>query len=88
MRVVHEYARAHPSASPGSLGDLSLPEGGYFGPEIGGGMASATHQNGLNADVYYPIEPDAERAPLAMEEIRMRLAQDLRTTGSSRRGRM
>ncbi len=77
MRVVHEYARAHPSAPRVGIGDLSLPEGGYFGPEIGGGIGHATHQNGLDADLYYPIEPDAERAPLAIDEIRMRLAQDL-----------
>jgi len=77
MRVIHEYARAHPSAPRVGIGDLSLPEGGYFGPEIGGGIGHATHQNGLDADIYYPIEPDAERAPLRVDEIRMRLAQDL-----------
>jgi len=77
MRVIHEYARAHPSAPRVGIGDLSLPEGGYFGPEIGGGIGHATHQNGLDADLYYPIEPDAERAPLRVDEIRMRLAQDL-----------
>ena len=77
LRVIHDYARAHPAAPRVGIGDLSLPEGGYFGPEIGGGIGHATHQNGLDADVYYPIRSDRERAPLAVSEIRMRLAQDL-----------
>jgi murein endopeptidase len=77
LRVIHEYARAHPAAPRVGIGDLSLPEGGYFGPEIGGGIGHATHQNGLDADLYYPIRPDEERAPLRVDEIRMRLAQDL-----------
>jgi murein endopeptidase len=77
LRVIHEYARDHPAAPRVGIGDLSLPEGGYFGPEIGGGIGHATHQNGLDADLYYPIRPDVERAPLRVDEIRMRLAQDL-----------
>ena len=77
LRVIHEYARAHPGAPRVGVGDLSLPRGGYFGPEVGGGIGHATHQNGLDADLYYPIRGDAERAPLDVGEIRMRLAQDL-----------
>ena len=77
LGVIHDYARAHPGAPRVGIGDLSLPEGGYFGPEIGGGIGHATHQNGLDADVYYPIRPAEERAPLRVDEIRMRLAQDL-----------
>jgi murein endopeptidase len=77
LRVIHGYARAHPAASRVGIGDLSLRHGGYFGPEVGGGIGHATHQNGLDADVYYPIEGAAERAPLNVDEIRMRLAQDL-----------
>jgi murein endopeptidase len=77
LGVVRDHARAHPRAPRVGIGDLSLPEGGYFGPEVGGGIGHATHQNGLDADVYYPIRPDDERAPLRVDEIRMRLAQDL-----------
>jgi len=77
LDVIHDYARAHPTAPRVGIGDLALPEGGYFGPEIGGGIGHATHQNGLDADLYYPILPEAERAPLGVDEIRMRLAQDL-----------
>ena len=77
LRVIREYARAHPRAPRVGIGDLSLPEGGYFGPEIGGGIGHATHQNGLDVDVYYPMRNEDERAPLSVGEIDMRLAQDL-----------
>ena len=71
-------ARTRPPArAAGRIGDFSLPEGGYFGPEVGGGIGHATHQNGLDADLYYPIRSPEERAPLGVGEIRMRLAQDL-----------
>jgi murein endopeptidase len=46
LRVIHEYARAHPRAPRVGVGDLSLRHGGYFGPEVGGGIGHATHQNG------------------------------------------
>jgi murein endopeptidase len=77
MRVIHSYARAHPAAPRVGIGDLSLPHGGYFGPEVGGGIGHETHQNGLDADVYYPLRSEAERAPLGVGEIDLRLAQDL-----------
>jgi len=77
LGVIHDYARAHPHAPRVGIGDLSLPEGGYFGPEVGGGIGHATHQNGLDADVYYPLRSGRERAPLSVDEIRMPLAQEL-----------
>jgi murein endopeptidase len=77
LRVVRDYAHAHPAAPRLGIGDLSLPEGGYFGPEIGGGIGHATHQNGLDADIYYPLRSGRERAPLSVDEIRMPLAQEL-----------
>jgi murein endopeptidase len=36
-----------------------------------------THQNGLDADVYYPRRDRAERPPLRVSQIDRRLAQDL-----------
>jgi murein endopeptidase len=77
LRVVRDYSRAHPGAPRVGIGDMSLPYGGYFGPEVGGGIGHATHQNGLDVDVYYPLRGDRERAPLTVAEIRMGLAQDL-----------
>jgi murein endopeptidase len=52
-RVVADYAQRHPRAAPILIGDLSRPHGGDFGPRFGG-IGHASHQNGLDADVYYP----------------------------------
>ncbi len=48
------FSRTHPQAPRVGIGDLGLPHGGYFGPEVGGGIGHFTHQNGLDVDVYYP----------------------------------
>jgi murein endopeptidase len=52
-RVLGAYAQRHPDAPPVLVGDLSRPRGGDFGPRFGG-IGHASHQNGLDADVYYP----------------------------------
>jgi murein endopeptidase len=52
-RVLAGYAHRHPGAQPVLVGDLSRPRGGDFGPRFGG-IGHASHQNGLDADVYYP----------------------------------
>jgi hypothetical protein len=77
LEVVRDYRRAHPGAPRVGVGDLSLPRGGYFGPEVSGGVGHATHQNGLNVDVYYPRLDRAERPPRRVEQIDLPLAQDL-----------
>ena len=51
--VLAAYASRHPGAQPVLVGDLSRPRGGDFGPRFGG-IGHASHQNGLDADVYYP----------------------------------
>ena len=51
--VLVAYAGRHPGAPPVLVGDLSRPRGGDFGPRFGG-IGHASHQNGLDADVYYP----------------------------------
>jgi murein endopeptidase len=71
LRVVHEYAAAHPNAPRVGIGDLSRPRGGPFGPK------HASHQNGLDVDVYYPRLDRRERPPRRVEQIDRRLAQDL-----------
>ena len=77
LRVLRGFARAHPRAQRVGVGDLSVRGGGDFGPEVGGGFGHATHQNGLDVDVYYPIDGGAERAPLTVEEVDVALAQSL-----------
>ena len=71
LRVAREYAAAHPGAPRIGIGDLSRRRGGPFGP------VHATHQNGLDADVYYPRLDRRERPPKVVSQIDRRLAQDL-----------
>jgi Penicillin-insensitive murein endopeptidase len=77
LRVIRDYAAAHPHAPRVGIGDLSRPHGGYFGPEVSGGIGHATHQNGLDVDIYYPRLDRAERSPLDASEIDPELSQDL-----------
>ena len=76
LRVVRDYAAAHPRASRVGIGDLSRPGGGDFGPRFGP-PGHVSHQNGLDVDVYYPRRDGRERAPRASREIDRRLAQTL-----------
>ena len=71
LGVIRGYAAAHPDAPRVGIGDLSKPRGGPFGP------VHATHQNGLDADVYYPRRDRSERPPRLVSQIDRRLAQDL-----------
>jgi murein endopeptidase len=71
LRVLSEYAAAHPNASRVGVGDLSRPHGGPFGPK------HASHQNGLDVDVYYPRRDRREWPPDRPAQINHRLAQDL-----------
>jgi Penicillin-insensitive murein endopeptidase len=71
LRVLAAYARDDPNAPRIGIGDFSRPHGGYFGPK------HASHQNGLDVDVYYPRLDRRERAPTRPEQIDRRLAQDL-----------
>ena len=77
LAVVREFARTHPRAPRIGVGDLSLPQGGYFGPEVGGGIGHATHQNGRDVDVYYPRLDRREKPPRTPEQVDPRMAQDL-----------
>jgi murein endopeptidase len=77
LRVLREFARRHPHAPRVGVGDLSLRHGGYFGPEVGGGIGHATHQNGLDIDVYYPRTDRRERAPITVDQVDVRLSQAL-----------
>jgi murein endopeptidase len=71
LGVIREYSAAHSDAPRVGIGDLSRRHGGPFGP------VHATHQNGLDADIYYPRLDRQERPPKLVSEIDHRLAQDL-----------
>jgi len=71
LHVLDRYARAHPDAARVGIGDLSRPAGGPFGPK------HASHQNGLDVDVYYPRRDRRERTADRASQVDRRLAQDL-----------
>jgi Penicillin-insensitive murein endopeptidase/Zinc carboxypeptidase len=75
-RVLREYAEAHPDAPRVSVGDLSRRHGGDFGRRFGP-PGHASHQNGLDVDVYYPRLDRKERAPRLPRQVDRRLAQSL-----------
>jgi protein MpaA len=75
-RVLGEYAAAHPRAARVGIGDLSREHGGDFGSRFGA-PGHASHQNGLDADVYYPRRDRRERPPTAGSQVDRGLAQDL-----------
>ena len=76
LRVTREFRAAHPEAARIGVGDLSRPAGGDFGDGYGA-PGHASHQNGLDADVYYPRKDGRERPPDRPGQIARRLAQDL-----------
>ncbi len=58
------------------VGDLSRPQGGVFDRRYGG-LGHASHQNGLDVDVYYPRRDGLPLAPVRPGQVDRRLAQDL-----------
>ena len=76
LRVLDDFAAAHPDAPRIGVGDLSRREGGDFGPRFGW-PGHASHQNGLDVDLYYPRLDGKERAPRRVSQVDLRLSQDL-----------
>jgi murein endopeptidase len=74
--VLKDYRALHPGAPRVGIGDLSRPHGGNFGPRFGS-PGHASHQNGLDVDVYYPRKDGLERRPPAPRFVDRGLAQDL-----------
>jgi murein endopeptidase len=75
LEVVRGFHREHPRIRVG-IGDLSRPRGGDFGPQYGF-IGHATHQNGLDVDVYYPRLDRRERAPSRVDQVDLGLSQEL-----------
>ena len=76
LAVARQYSAAHPGAPPLLIGDLSRPHGGNFGRQYGY-VWHASHQNGLDADIFYPRKDRSRRAPRTAADIDRRLSQDL-----------
>jgi murein endopeptidase len=75
-RVLGRYARRHPHAQPVLVGDLSRTHGGNFGRRFGG-LGHASHQNGLDADVYYPRRDGRLRRAAHPAQVDRTAAQEL-----------
>jgi murein endopeptidase len=76
LAVARDYRAAHPRAGPLLIGDLSRPHGGNFGRQFGY-VWHASHQNGLDVDIYYPRRDRARRAAETAADIDHRLSQDI-----------
>jgi murein endopeptidase len=76
LTVGRDFHAAHPRAPRLLVGDLSRPQGGDFGPRFGY-IGHASHQNGLDVDVYYPRADRRAAAPRDAGDIDRALSQEL-----------
>jgi len=76
LTVLQTFHEAHPAGPRVLVGDLSRPHGGFFGRRYGG-LGHASHQNGLDVDVYYPRLDRLEQAARRPEQVDQERAQDL-----------
>jgi murein endopeptidase len=76
LTVAREYRGAHPDARPLLVGDLSRPHGGDFGRRYGY-VWHASHQNGLDVDIYYPRGDRVRRPARTAADIDRPLSQEL-----------
>lgn len=76
LNVLRGFRRANPRAPRILIGDLSRPRGGDFGPQYGS-LGHASHQNGLDIDIYYPRKDRRLPLPERPEQVDVRLSQDL-----------
>ena len=70
ISVFAAYRAAHPRAPELVVGDISFRNGGTMDQH-------ASHQNGLDVDIYYPRLDRRLSAPIATSQIDHHLAQDL-----------
>jgi hypothetical protein len=70
LAVLRDYRIANPGAPQVVIGDLSLPRGGQMAGHV-------SHQNGLDADVFYPRLDRSLQVPARAADVDRALAQDL-----------
>jgi len=76
LDVIADYRLDNALAPRVGIGDLSRRHGGDFGRRFGG-LGHGSHQNGLDADIYYPRMDGLERRPYKPSQVDRELAQDL-----------
>jgi murein endopeptidase len=72
--IALDYGTRYPIGPRLVVGDLSRPHGGPFGTEFGG-VGHASHQNGLDADIYFPRRDGLEMPPETPSLVDRRRAQ-------------
>ena len=70
VSVLAGYRASHPDAPRVVVGDISRRHGGSMDEHV-------SHQNGLDADIYFPRLDHKLEAPVAHDQIDRRLSQDL-----------
>jgi murein endopeptidase len=73
-RLSVDYGVRFPIGPRLVVADMSRPHGGQFGVEFGG-VGHASHQNGLDVDIYYPRRDGLEMPPEKPSLIDRRRAQ-------------
>ena len=80
LRTILRVIKSHRKANPGSprvlVGDISRPRGGDFGIRYGK-PGHASHQIGLDVDIYYPRRDRREIAPTRFGHVDPVPSQDL-----------
>ncbi len=76
LQVLRDFARDNPAAPRVGVGDLSRRSGGDFGAKFGK-LGHASHQNGLDIDVYYPRLDRSESRARKPAQVDRADAQDL-----------
>jgi murein endopeptidase len=76
LRVLRRVRTRFPEAPRIGIGDLSRPRGGRFGRRYGG-LGHASHQSGVDIDIYYPRWDALERPPRTVDDIDFELSQAL-----------
>jgi murein endopeptidase len=76
LDVIAQHRLENALAPRVGIGDLSRRHGGDFGARFGG-LGHGSHQNGLDADIYYPRMDGLERRAYDPSQVDLDLAQDL-----------
>ncbi len=76
LRIIKAHRKANPGAPRLLIGDISRPRGGDFGIAFGR-PGHASHQTGLDVDIYYPRKDRRELVPTRVRQIDLALSQDL-----------
>jgi murein endopeptidase len=74
--VLAEVRARHPEMPRLAIGDLSRPQGGSFG-RTRDFIGHASHQNGLDVDIYYPRDDRRRGKPKTVDGVNRRDAQRL-----------